>query len=511
MSKTKNKLGQYFTPKHIAEFMVNNFVTQPKNKNILEPSSGEGVFLDVLHEQGYLNTIGVEIDSELAKLRKNVINSSFVTWEPEADQKFSVIIGNPPYIRWKDLDEENKTDLQKTKYWGETLTYLTDFLNIFIIKSIDLLEDGGELIFITPKFWMNTLSSQTMRDWILSRGYFESIVDFEESAVFPGVASHIVIFKFVKKKVSDGNPNIDYFKVKSRLKIKESVTLNDFTKTSIPPFTKSNTWTYIKEDALKKLNDFEAQCVIPGKNTPAILKDYIDGANGLVSGLDEAFKLEEFQLKALNKEESKRVIEVVKAKNMERFRTTNLSYYFLLLPGDIDEEREFLTNFPNFAKKLSPYKTRLEKRHTYADHLNYWEWAFLRSKDFHLNDKDKIMVPVKERLTHREFVRFTLTPKKAIATQDAFSFTTLDTTKESLQYVSVFLTLPIVTEWVRSKGLMKGGIAEFGAAGINKIPFKPINWTDEKEIKIYKEIIQMVDDNVELNKIHLTFNKLLNS
>ena len=72
---TKHKYGQYFTPKMVAEFMVNLADIVPKSK-ILEPSCGEGIFLEVLQNKGFHQLTAYEIDTKvlfLLKLKKNMI------------------------------------------------------------------------------------------------------------------------------------------------------------------------------------------------------------------------------------------------------------------------------------------------------------------------------------------------------------------------------------------------------------------------------------------------------
>jgi adenine-specific DNA-methyltransferase len=54
MANGKNKYGQYMTPEIIANFMV-SLADLHKNSKILEPCSGEGVFLGALKKQGYKN------------------------------------------------------------------------------------------------------------------------------------------------------------------------------------------------------------------------------------------------------------------------------------------------------------------------------------------------------------------------------------------------------------------------------------------------------------------------
>ena len=63
---TKNKFGQYFTPKVVADFMIEMADISEKSR-ILEPSCGEGVFLDLLQQKGFKDLTAFEIDPELAQ------------------------------------------------------------------------------------------------------------------------------------------------------------------------------------------------------------------------------------------------------------------------------------------------------------------------------------------------------------------------------------------------------------------------------------------------------------
>ena len=78
MAKTKNRYGQYFTIKSVADFMV-TLITHDKDSYILEPSCGEGVFLTSLAEHGYCNLDAYEIDSSLNNPYQLVRYESFVS------------------------------------------------------------------------------------------------------------------------------------------------------------------------------------------------------------------------------------------------------------------------------------------------------------------------------------------------------------------------------------------------------------------------------------------------
>jgi adenine-specific DNA-methyltransferase len=100
---TKNKFGQYFTPKVVADFMI-ELADIAQNSKILEPSCGEGVFLALLQQKGFKNLTAYEIDQNLAQAFDCVRHESFVA--AKIEEKFDLIIGNPPYIRWKNLEDE---------------------------------------------------------------------------------------------------------------------------------------------------------------------------------------------------------------------------------------------------------------------------------------------------------------------------------------------------------------------------------------------------------------------
>ena len=128
----KNKYGQYFTPGMIAEFML-ELADISSDAEILEPSCGEGIFLQVLQKKGFHKLTAYEIDEQLGK------NFDFITYESfvsaNINRNFDLIIGNPPYIRWKNLEAELKEELAQNRLWNKYFNSLCDYLYIFILKS----------------------------------------------------------------------------------------------------------------------------------------------------------------------------------------------------------------------------------------------------------------------------------------------------------------------------------------------------------------------------------------
>ena len=490
--REKNKLGQYFTPRHVAGLML-SLSECDFDARILEPSSGEGVFLDILGEAGFTKVVGVEIDPELAQHSVfDVQNESFLSHDAFA--RYDMVIGNPPYIRWKDLDDSAKEEFRSLPDWNVLFNSLSDYLIPFISKSITHLNEGGELIFVTPSFWMHTQHSANLREWMLTQGNFKQILAFDEAAVFPGVASSIIIFRFVQ-----GTPNTDSVDLYKWIGLRSLPTSNLtieneelFEHMKIPAFKLKHHWTLAPLDIQERLDELEASCSLLDRSSlffernKSSLGDVVDIANGMVSGLDAAFKVDESLLKRLTEIERSALMMVTKAFQLEPVFTDRTVPYINIPPGLSEEEVR--RDFPNLIEHLEQQKEDLIKRYSYERDLPFWDWAFRRSENFFFNGKSKAFVPCKERLTSKPHVRFALVPNGVIATQDVTAFSPKEGVRESLEYIVAFLTIPEITDWVRHRGLMKGGVAEFSERPLAGIPFRRINWEDVAEVQIHDQI-----------------------
>lgn len=193
----KNAYGQYFTPEAVARLMVGLSSASPGAKG-LEPSCGEGVFLDILDARGFGQIDAYEIDESLCQRRANVRYESFVS--ADVASGYDLVIGNPPYIRWKNLEPELKTELDADPLWNQYFNSLCDYLCIFILKGAKCLKQGGELIYICPEYWLNTTHAQRLRDYLAAEGYFDTIIHFNELKIFPRASFSPIIFKYVKTK-----------------------------------------------------------------------------------------------------------------------------------------------------------------------------------------------------------------------------------------------------------------------------------------------------------------------
>jgi len=520
MANDKNKYGQYMTPEIVASFMI-SLADLNNNSLILEPSSGEGIFLDILKNKDYKNITAYEIDKSISNNNEYVVNESFIS--AKIDKKFDLIIGNPPYIRWKNLEQELKDELSNNELWNKYCNSLCDYSSIFIIKAIELLKENGQLIFITPEYWINTTHSITLRNYMLDNGYFEQIYHFNETPIFEKASVSTIVFKFIKssKKTNKKIKIAKYFKNKKLDKnilnnLKQQIPQPDTEYIEHDKFEKNENWILAKSEIISELKIFEKNCQKEMADNLFstdfyTIKDFCDIGNGMVSGLDKAFQV---NTKILNEEEKKYLIKVIKAKNLEPFTHNGITDYFLIEEGEIKNEDDFMKKHPNFYSILKEYKEKLGNRYQYNREIKFWEWVFLRNYKLFSQEKPRIFVPCKERISNKNHFRFSFIESGIYPTQDVTAIFPKKETEESMYYILALLNSKFVFDWLRFNGIVKGNIVEFSEKPIASIPYRKINFNNIKEKKIHDNIVEYTKDYIKnknesnLEQITTKFNKL---
>ena len=173
----KEQLGQYFTP----SFIVDEMISLIENEGIiLEPSAGDGAFLNKL------DAIGIEIDKDVAP--PHCLIMDFFDYTDFVD----TIIGNPPYVKFQDILSSTKSKLS-SNYDNRTNLYI-----YFIDHSIDLLNPNGELIFIVPRDFIKTTGAIPLNKRLYQEGGFTYWKEFGDDKIFKDASPNVVIFRWVK-------------------------------------------------------------------------------------------------------------------------------------------------------------------------------------------------------------------------------------------------------------------------------------------------------------------------
>lgn len=217
----KSRLGQFFTPASIAQFMSSLFTKTPDVAcKLLDPGAGIGslsaAFLDRIFSGDMIfqsvEVIAFEIDDSISPalidtlshysevLNSAIVNKSDFVEEGvnllqfSPDVRFTHAFLNPPY---KKISASSKHRLLLRQIGLETVNLYAGFLGL----SLSLLNDGGQLVAIVPRSFCNGPYYKPFRKFILRNSAIERIHLFESrNKAFSddGVLQENVIIKLVK-------------------------------------------------------------------------------------------------------------------------------------------------------------------------------------------------------------------------------------------------------------------------------------------------------------------------
>jgi len=211
----KKDYGIFFTPEWVVNLMVGLINKKIKNKAlILEPACGIAQFLMGIKRNNptfYNNSLkyGVEINEKITEyiekegLAKDteIIYSDYLLWK--TNLLFDVIIGNPPYgipslSEHYTIKVDNET---KQKYRSIFTTWFGKYnvYGAFIEKSIELLKENGQLIFIVPATFMILDEFKRLRKYLAQKGKTQ-IIYMGPNIFKPEVGVTTIILNFIKSK-----------------------------------------------------------------------------------------------------------------------------------------------------------------------------------------------------------------------------------------------------------------------------------------------------------------------
>jgi len=329
---------------------------------------------------------------------KQVVVDKHQAFTPVYEGGFDAVIGNPPYVR-HELITEYKPYFEK-KY--TTYAGTADLYTYFIENGVNMIKEDGFYSIIVANKWMRAKYGQPLRGFLQQKN-IQEIIDFGDLPVFQNATTYPCIltvqggkankeFSVVNVKTLDFEL-LEKYVQKSKMKV-DQIRLDP------------SGWSLVDkrtQNLLDKLN-----------NTGTPLGEYVDGKiyRGVLTGLNEAFVIDEETKDRLIKEDPKSV-DVIKpflaGRDIKRYMPVEPNKYLLFIPWHFplhkDEniqgvskkaEKEFEKQYPAIYNYLLLYKNKLSKRNKAETGIRY-EWYALQryaSSYYEEFEKEKIVYQV---------------------------------------------------------------------------------------------------------------------
>ena len=194
--------GAYYTPPAIASFILHWGINGSTDADILEPSCGDGVFLEQMarEQMAFHHVTAVEYEAvEAEKARaiglhdSEVINSDFHRFCLDTEQRFSLVVGNPPFIRYQYYDEgQQELAGEIFKKAGLKRSKLTNAWVTFVVGCSLLLKEHGKMGFVIPSELLQVTYAQQLRKYLAHFFNKINIISFE-NLVFEEIQQEVVL------------------------------------------------------------------------------------------------------------------------------------------------------------------------------------------------------------------------------------------------------------------------------------------------------------------------------
>lgn len=421
------KKGVVYTRRWIAEFMLDliGYYSEPTilTQTIVEPSCGNGVFLEAIVNRlckALLSSPsatwrslehclkGYDIDPLALQQSITVVKNSLLKYgctEDDADYlinkwlfisdflldetvpKCDYVIGNPPYVRSKEIDIDRRELYIERLH---TFTKGTDLYIGFYEKSLSLLKENGKHAFICADRWLQNTYGKSLRHYIDELFDLKTLIRLHDVEAFEERVSAYPAITVIKKKRTENCFRYVYckslFNVEACRLLLSSLseqsntflsteyydisTLHKPNGSSIYPLPDEKTKNWIKEVSTK---------------FPTLEATGVSLGIGIATGCDSVFITE-------NKEivEPSRLLSLFYMKDYRSGKQNRER--FLVNPWDSFGNLVDLKKYPKLQRYFEENKITLQKRHVAKKYPSSWFRTIDKVKP-ELIEKELLLLP----------------------------------------------------------------------------------------------------------------------
>lgn len=388
-----------------------------------------------------------------------------------AKESFDIILGNPPYLGEKNNKELFKK-LKNSEFGMKFYEGKMDYFYFFIEKGGELLNNGGELIYLTTNYWLKADSGKKLRAFLKDEGDFKNILFYDTSLFSKAKGQHNIIFNWRKGKKNN-----------SPIKIE----------TPDSTFIVNNSDIY-DENGKIVLADSESRKYIENilKNSNFKLQELVNINQGIVSGLDKAFVFESYE------ERFKEYLKpFYKNKDIGKYSNSKNKFWILYL-----DKNAILT--PELERYLNQFYQPLSARREVAiGRIEWWQLQWARDKE--IFSKPKILV--RQRCKTNQF---SYDDGDFFGSADIY-FVTAKNENINIFFILGYMNSSTFLKWFKYNGKSKGKNYEFYSTPLKETPiYYPNNKSEIEyiEILVKKQITEY--NEYRQKKIDEYFEKIFN-
>jgi len=229
--------GAVYTPNYIKNYIVNNAInshnkTEIQNLTVADIACGIGAFLhsavemiklktsksyaEIFRDNIYgldisdytidrakilLTLLAVSKGEDIPEFKFNLFvgNALDFDWESKIlnFSGFDTVVGNPPYVRAKNLDKNSKKLMTR---WEVTKSGNPDLYIPFFEIGLLNLKETGILSFITVNTFKRSVNARNLREYFKKNKLSVSIIDFGNQQIFDNKSTYTCIVSISKIK-----------------------------------------------------------------------------------------------------------------------------------------------------------------------------------------------------------------------------------------------------------------------------------------------------------------------
>lgn len=350
-------------------------------RRYIESCLKENILIDDIRDGLARDIYGIELERETAKICRenlakvadqygienvewNIIQANYLLLDLQTE--FSYVIGNPPYIVYRDIDKEERNQLKEQ--FAVCSEGKFDYYYAFLEKGVKELDATGRLAYIIPSSIYKNVHANNLR--IFLKENISELYDYTYETKFPGFTTSSTILVFDNSK-------------KSRKLIYRDVMEGVIRK--IPKKLLLGKWNFMVEE----------RAIETGNHR---FGDYFKVSNTIATLCNDAFLLEDIAAEDdqyyynKGKKIEKEIVKPAISRKRGEKKNIKIIFPYSFVGGNLNkyEENDFVNQFPNAAEYIRAFAKILEERN--ADKNAKW-FEYGRSQAIAHMNRRKLVIP----------------------------------------------------------------------------------------------------------------------